>query len=224
MIFSENGSVNGFKQFPVSYTLHHNNRETKHLAIMLPGSTYHTERPLFHYCTALYLQNNIDVLHINYQYDALHFEVHSSEELRVAIQNDVQAVVNAFVQEKNYHTFDLIGKSIGTIGLSFLTQQPLFKEAAFIWLTPLLKMDYVYQSLISSTQQGLLVMGDDDPNFHEARFLHASAKQNISAICLEDGNCSLEHEGNVFASIESIQAVMQAISEFMHTHSEVAKW
>lgn len=38
------------------------------ICIMLPGLGYGTQRPLFHYATGMCLNQNIDVLHVNYQF------------------------------------------------------------------------------------------------------------------------------------------------------------
>ncbi|WP_050615092.1 hypothetical protein [Bacillus testis] len=214
MIEIQQHTVNGYRHIPVSYKLLHNNRLTSHLAIMLPGSSYHVEKPLFHYCTLLYLQKNIDVLQINYDYHE-RVEVHSSNELFTAMDCDIQAVLEKVLEERSYSQFDLIGKSIGTIALAQVLSNPLFAQARCIWLTPLLKRREVFEAIKECSQLGYLVIGEKDPNFHSRRFKALSANSQLMTRYIPNADSSLENPNDFFKSLDHLKQTMFDIHQFI---------
>ncbi|PFP24654.1 hypothetical protein COJ96_21670 [Bacillus sp. AFS073361] len=73
---------NEFSSIPYSWI--HHEKLNKSIYIMLPGLGYTTQRPLFHYTTGMCLNNNIDILHVNYQFAKnKHFTSVSQEDQNV---------------------------------------------------------------------------------------------------------------------------------------------
>lgn len=214
--------IKGYKEFEVPYTLIKNNEKTKKLAILLPGAGYTVQKPLFHYTTGIYLQSNFDVLQINYQYHLEHFEANSKEELIKALLYDVNKVIDLVLKDYEYNEFHIISKSIGTIALSNIASKEEFKSAKLIWLTPLLKNDYVYFAMKHCTQQSLGLIGDDDPNYDHNRFNELINNKHIVTKLIPGTNHSLELSVNIIGSIDILKDIMTEITAFTnHSYSKV---
>ncbi len=183
---------------------------TSRLAIILPGAGYTTHKPLLYYTTSVLYNEGFDVLHVNYKYDSKELANLSEEDFT----RDIQLVIDNATKDRQYDSFILVAKSLGTIALSHLINFPLFKEAKVVWMTPLLQKDDVYQAMLTSGQKGLCVIGDADYCFIEDRFSELKKKANLSTMVVQGGNHSLELINDPISSIERLADVMKEIQEF----------
>lgn len=62
MLKVKTGSVTGYKEKDIHYTVLSTDEHASKLAIMLPGAGYTAQAPLFHYSTGVFLQKSVDVL------------------------------------------------------------------------------------------------------------------------------------------------------------------
>lgn len=201
-------NVIGAKKIP--YTLFKQEKASNTLAVVLPGAGYTTQGPLLHYSTGIFYEKGYDILHINYQYSKEEMTALKEE----TFTEQVQSVIEKVLSDNNYEKLYLIAKSIGTIPLSYLIKNPLFKHAKLIWFTPLLQRDDVYKALNQSSNKSICFIGSDDPCYVAERFDTIKKNSNLIAHVIEGVNHSLEFDKNIFTSIDVLKTVMKEISSF----------
>ncbi|WLR56920.1 alpha/beta hydrolase [Mesobacillus subterraneus] len=204
----------GYNSQPVPYQLIKQNKQAYALAVMLPGRGYTVQGPLFHYSTGLFLNEGFDVLHINYDYNTDQSEALTLEEEIKQITQDVNSVLDQILNELRYKDYTLIGKSLGTIALSSLINTMDFKDAKIVWLTPLLQLDFVMDKMLSSSQNGLCIIGDQDPCFISERFDKLRQKANMQTLLLPGTEHALNYADRPVDSIDVLKKVITEISNF----------
>ncbi len=187
---------------------------------MLPGLGYTTQRPLFHYATGMCLNNNIDILHVNYQFGKnKHFTSLSQEAQERWMYEDVQAVVEEILTDTNYEQCFLLSKSIGTIPMAMEWVHRNFIRHPFgIWLTPLLKENFVFETLLKTEMPSLCIIGDMDHHYIDEKVDSLNHNQLVITVILPGTDHSLEIQGDVSASIDAIKIIMQSVQEFIRIH------
>ncbi|MEH7308350.1 alpha/beta family hydrolase [Neobacillus drentensis] len=209
---------NGYSTIP--YTWIHNEKGNKSICIMLPGLGYTTQRPLFHYATSMCLNHQIDILHVNYQFAKNeHFTRLSKEKQDRWMYEDVKAVVEEILTGTNYEQCFLLCKSIGTIPMALEWTHKNFIQNPFgIWLTPLLKEDNVYETLVKTELPSLCIIGDQDHHFINERVTALKKNEHISTVIIPGADHSLEIQGDVSASIEAVKIMVDSVQDFIRSH------
>ena len=207
-------SVAGYKNLPVPFQLIKQNKQASSLAVMLPGRGYTVQGPLFHYSTGVFLNKGYDVLHVNYDYNTVQSESLTLEEEIKQITQDVNSVLDQILIDQPYETYTLIGKSLGTIALSSIVDRISLKNANVIWLTPLLQLDYVMDKMLSSSQNGLCIIGDEDPCFISDKFEKLNEKENMQTLLLPGTEHSLNYADRPVDSIDVLKKVITEIGNF----------
>lgn len=204
----------GYKNIPVSYQLFQQDQASGRLAVMFPGRGYTVQGPLFHYSTGVFLNKGYDVLHVNYDYTTEESNSMELDEHIKQISIDVNAVMDKVLSTSTYDNYTLIGKSIGTIALSSVIQRNEFPDARVIWLTPLLHLDMVFDKMLSSTQPGLCIIGEEDPCYIKERFIVFDTKENMTSILIPGTEHSLNYADRPIESIDVLRRVITEISNF----------
>ncbi|OCA87938.1 hypothetical protein A8F94_08915 [Bacillus sp. FJAT-27225] len=194
----------------IAYTLFKQDGAAVGLAIVLPGLGYTAQAPLLHFATGIYFDAGYDVLQVNYKYSRDEMKALSG----VEFSGDVRAVLDYVLSESTYTEFSIIGKSIGTIALSYLLKDDRFKSARAIWLTPLLDSDHVFDVMSSSGHDGLVVIGDEDPIFIEERFSELQKLPHLNCHLIEGTEHSLQLKGDAIGSIDVLKDVMKLVDGF----------
>lgn len=207
-------SVAGYNGTSVQFQLIKQNKPTDSLVIMLPGRGYTVQGPLFHYSTGVFLNKGFDVLHVNYDYNTVQSESLTLEEEMKQITEDVNSVLDYILKVHPYEDYTLVGKSLGTIALSAIVDRMAFKEAKIIWLTPLLQLDYVSDKMLSSTQNGLCIIGDEDPCFILEKYENLKLKENMQTLLIPGTEHSLNYADRPIESIDVLKKVITVISKF----------
>ncbi|AST94271.1 alpha/beta hydrolase [Sutcliffiella cohnii] len=198
----------GSKSIP--FRLIEQKEEVNNLVIVLPGAAYTTQAPLLHFTTGVFYNKGFDVLHINYTFSREEMSVLSDEDFA----KNVQLVIDKAIEGRNYNNFYVVGKSIGTIALSYLLKNTRLKDAKAVWLTPLLQRNDVFNAMANSENKGLCIIGDRDSCFVEDRFEKLKNNRNLLLKVVEGGNHGLELDGEPIKSIELLKDVIQTINEF----------
>ncbi|ESU33945.1 hypothetical protein G3A_03880 [Bacillus sp. 17376] len=207
-------SVAGYNNRPVPFQLIKQNKQTGSLAVMLPGRGYTVQGPLFHYSTGVFLNKGFDVLHVNYDYNTVQSGSLTLEEEIQQITEDVNSVLDQILKDQPYGDYTLIGKSLGTIALSSIVNRKGFEDAKIVWLTPLLQLDYVMDKMLSSTQIGLCIIGDEDPYFIAEKFEKLKDKVNMQTLLIPGTEHSLNYSNRPVDSIDVLKKVITEISNF----------
>jgi hypothetical protein len=214
----QEGNVKRNEYSPIAYTWFRNEDPNANICIMLPGLGYTTQRPLFHYATGLCLEQNIDVLHVNYTYSKndQFQKLPESEQSRWMYEDMKATVEEVLITDTHYERCFFISKSIGTISMAIEWTKRNFIRTSFgIWLTPLLKQDLVYEALLHSELPSLCVIGDQDHHYLKERVKMLKKNQLISTVTVPNGDHSLEIKGDIAASIDSLKMVMKCVQEFI---------
>ena len=196
----------------VKYTHIHNNSKT--ICIMLSGGSYTYDKPLFYYATMAMIENQFDIIHVNYSYGPEYFE-NTPDQIRSIITEDVSDVLQEVFGKKSYDDIIFIGKSLGTIPLAFnFVLNETYKDAKFIFLTPLLKLNGFIENLRKSNQSGLIVIGTNDHHYLQEPL--STLNTNISLLEIPNANHSLELEPtNTIDSIKMMENIMKTMNTFI---------
>lgn len=208
------GVMKGFRGLDVPYALLSMKEKAEGIAILLPGSGYSVQAPLLHYATGIYLNRGFDVLQVNYHYGTKDYEDLTVEELDEVLKADVQKVITHVLDDKSYPQVYLIAKSFGTIALCADFMRDDLKDARLVWLTPLIKEDFLFQAMRDSHNEGLCIFGGEDRHYDKGRFNELKRNPRLQLHVMEGTNHSLEHDFNVIDSISTHREIMEIIEAF----------
>ncbi len=207
-------SIKGMK-VEVPYRLLSNSDNPKGLAIFFPGMGYTVMGPLLHYPTGMFLNEEWDVLQINYEYKSEEVKDLTDEEFDKMVVNDCNKVIDTVIETSGYGSYFLMAKSIGTIPMSAELQRPAFKDARAIWLTPLLNEQTVHDSMLNSRQKSICFIGDQDHHYNQERFNELNNNKNLQLHLIPGANHSLEQDFRVLESIKTHKEIMETIHSFI---------
>jgi alpha/beta superfamily hydrolase len=213
-MITKKGIVHGFKGLDVPYQLISQEGKSKQLAIILPGLGYTVQAPLLHYSTGIFLHKGFDVLQVNYQYLKEVYQEFSDEEMDEAVRIDAETVISEALAGSSYENFYIIGKSLGTISVSSELKRDFFKNAKVIWLTPLIQREDVKQAMLTSKQNGLCIIGDEDPFYDEKIFNELNQNRNLTLKLIQGADHSLEYPRSPVDSIDVLKRIIEEMVQF----------
>ncbi|HDR7325675.1 MULTISPECIES: alpha/beta hydrolase [Bacillus] len=195
----------------IPYTHIENGSNT--MCFMLSGSGYNYDKPLFYYATMLMLENKIDVVHIHYSYDGQLLEK-PMEEITKVMMDDINPVIIEVLRSGQYSNSMFLGKSLGTIPIANdLMKREEFSQSKMVLLTPLLTFDFVFDSILHSRHEGLLVIGDKDHQYN-AEQIDQLQKTNLTIDVVKNANHSVNvGEYETKNSIEAIANIIEKLKE-----------
>lgn len=221
-MYSEGKRVKGTKKEihiddkVIRYT--HIEKGSSAVCFMFSGSGYNYDKPLFYYATMLMLENKIDVVHIHYSYDGQLMNKPMEEVTKVML-DDINPIMNEVLKNEQYNHTMFLGKSLGTIPIANdLMKREEFLQSKMILLTPLLTFETIFDSILHSNHEGLLVIGDKDHQYNADQIdqLH---KTNLKIDVVKNANHSVNvGEFETGNSIEAIAKVIEKLKELVRTN------
>lgn len=221
-MYSEGKRVKGTKKEihiddkVIRYT--HIEKGSSVVCFMFSGSGYNYDKPLFYYATMLMLENKIDVVHIHYSYDGQLMNKPMEEVTKVML-DDINPIMNEVLKNEQYNHTMFLGKSLGTIPIANdLMKREEFLQSKMILLTPLLTFETIFDSILHSNHEGLLVIGDKDHQYNADQIdqLH---KTNLKIDVVKNANHSVNvGEFETGNSIEAIAKVIEKLKELVRTN------
>lgn len=198
----------------IEYT--HIETGSKKVCFMFSGSGYTYDKPLFYYATRLMLEKQFDVVQIHYSYKKELFD-QSFEHITDSIMNDVTPVINNVLSNYHYTETIFLAKSLGTIPvINEIMKREAFNKSKMILLTPLLKLGSIYEEILNSSHEGLLVIGDKDPHFNSEQVEHIAHETSFNIEVINGANHSLDDVGyNTETTISSLARVMVKLKEIL---------
>ncbi|SCM95451.1 Uncharacterized protein BWINRASL_02853 [Bacillus mycoides] len=200
----------------IRYT--HIEKGSSAVCFMFSGSGYNYDKPLFYYATMLMLENKIDVVHIHYSYDGQLMNKPMEEVTKVML-DDINPIMNEVLKNEQYNHTMFLGKSLGTIPIANdLMKREEFLQSKMILLTPLLTFETIFDSILHSNHEGLLVIGDKDHQYNADQIdqLH---KTNLKIDVVKNANHSVNvGEFETGNSIEAIAKVIEKLKELVRTN------
>ncbi|EOP11357.1 MULTISPECIES: hypothetical protein [Bacillus] len=195
----------------IHYT--HIEKGSSRVCFMFSGSGYNYDKPLFYYATMLMLENKIDVVHIHYSYDK---QVMNKpiEELTKVMMDDINPVMKEVLKGEQYNHTMFLGKSLGTIPIANdVMKREEFLQSKMILLTPLLTFESIFDSILHSSHEGLLVIGDNDHHYN-ANQMDQLYKTNLTIDVVKNANHSVNvGEYETKNSIEAIANIIEKLKE-----------
>ncbi|ATI53283.1 alpha/beta hydrolase [Bacillus cereus group sp. BfR-BA-01445] len=195
----------------IRYT--HIEKGSSTVCFMFSGSGYNYDKPLFYYATMLMLEHKIDVVHIHYSYDE---QVMNKpiEELTKVMMDDIYPIMNEVLKGEQYNETLFLGKSLGTIPIANdVMKREEFLQSKMILLTPLLTFESIFDSILHSQHEGLLVIGDKDHQYN-ADQVKQLYKTNLTIDVIKNANHSVNVGGyETGNSIEAIANIIEKLQE-----------
>ncbi|MFC4123246.1 alpha/beta hydrolase [Nonomuraea zeae] len=169
------------------------------VAVLLPGQAYTAARPLLHFARAVLVQHGWSVQEI--WWDA---------PTGPTVEHREKWVIDQARQALDAEKADrllLVGKSLGT----FAAAEAADRGLPAIWLTPLITMGGVLESVRRSTAPTLLVGGTGDQSWDGA----AVRTMDHRYVEIPDANHGLEIHGDPVGSVQILKDVTAAMSRFV---------
>ncbi|PEA77273.1 alpha/beta hydrolase [Bacillus wiedmannii] len=185
------------------------------VCFMFSGSGYNYDKPLFYYATMLMLEHKIDVVHIHYSYDEQVMNKPIEEVMKV-MMDDIHPIMNEVLKDEQYNETMFLGKSLGTIPIANdLMKREEFLQSKMIVLTPLLTFESIFDSILHSSHEGLLVIGDKDHQYN-ADQMDQLEQSNLMIEIVKNANHSVNVGGfETENSIEAIAKIMRKLKEIV---------
>jgi hypothetical protein len=198
----------------VPYT--HIDNGSKIVCFMFSGMGYTYEKPILYYSTMTMLQNNYDVVHIHYSFGQNIFKL-PLEEITTIISDEISPIVAEILAKKQYEEKVFLGKSLGTIPLiNGFMKNNLFMNSKMVLLTPLLKFDSIFETLLTSNHSAFITIGEKDPHYITDKIQAIENKTNIKIHKVSNANHSLDMEPfDTLMSITALEEVMRSLGEFL---------
>lgn len=197
----------------ISYT--HFENDSHKLCVLLSGTNYLYDKPLMYYTNMAMLQQGYDVVQVNYTYEDAFFEQPIAG-IAAHILKDVKSVIVDVCKRADYDDILFVGKSLGTIPMSFHFSQKQAMHPKLIMLTPVLQTDDVYKNMLAMENELLLIIGDADPHYDKQKVATLNEKDNVTVLVIPNANHSLDVVPNdMEQSLASLTKVMQRIRTFI---------
>ncbi|WP_207544840.1 alpha/beta hydrolase [Bacillus luti] len=216
-MYSEGKTVKGTKKEihindkAIHYT--HIEKGSSTVCFMFSGSGYNYDKPLFYYATMLMLEHKIDVVQIHYSYDGQLMNK-PMEEVTKVMMDDIHPIMKEVLKDEQYNETLFLGKSLGTIPIANdVMKREEFLQSKMILMTPLLTFDTIFDSILHSRNEGLLVIGDKDHQYNADQIdqLH---KTNLQIEVVKNANHSVNVGGyETENSIEAIAKIIEKLKE-----------
>jgi hypothetical protein len=209
--------LKSYNNQPLPNTYFKQKGDTDHLALFLPGRGYTTSMPLFFYPALLFLERGVDVLRLDVNYSEREdFQALEMNEQLRHLFAEVMAAYQAGMARQDYRQVTLMGKSLGTLAMGhLLTSAPLPPVVNAIWLTPLIRFDFLREQIKTFAGRSLFVIGTADPHY-DAKWL-AEVQQTTAGkvVTIEGADHGLNIAGDVSGSIKAMGEIVRAIDAFL---------
>lgn len=187
------------------------------LSVILPGLRYNVDMPILYHATGILLEAGHSVLSVDTRYSRIpEFMTASNQERADWMFKDAEAIYNATQGLDGYSLSVLVGKSLGTILMSYLVQHYQdIQECRALWLTPLLQQNWVMDQMVAHKGKSLVVIGTADSNYDDGKVARLVEEGKCEVMGVPHGNHSLDIPGGVLASMAQLTSIMKSFKDFI---------
>lgn len=141
------------------------------------------------------------------------------EEVTKIMMDDINPLMKEVLKGEQYNYTMFLGKLLGTIPIANdLMKRDDFLQSKMILLTPLLTFDSIFESILHSRHEGLLVIGDKDHQYN-ADQINQLHKTNLQIEVVKNANHSVNvGEYETENSIEAIAKIIEKLKEVVRTN------
>lgn len=205
----------GYNREPVPASMVMHSGATDHLGIILPGYRHTIDMPDLHYAGLILGQKGADVLRVEYAYPKTDFMSRPERERAERLSADVRGACAAGLKKREYRKITLIGKSLGTLAMGHLLEDPAFSAAACIWSTPLLADEWLRAQIRKRQPRSLFIIGTADHFYSPALLAELVDATKGKALVLEGAHHGLEIEGDIPGTLAALSRIVDAMREFI---------
>jgi hypothetical protein len=186
------------------------------VCFMFCGAAYTYDKPLLYYSTMLMLEKKYDVVHIHYSFKHDILELPLTE-VTAAICDEVNPVITEVMKEKQYQKTVFLGKSLGTIPMiNGFMKNDMYLYSKMVLLTPLLKVETIYENLLECKHSSFIVIGEKDDHYIPSRMKALEKKANIQIETIPNANHSLDIVPiNTIKSITALEKAVKSLDSFL---------
>jgi len=207
--------VAGYENQRVPNTFITQQDPTRHLGIILPGYHYSPDMAPLHYAGRILLEQGADVLQLEYAYFRTGFAELPESERNEWLSKDVFTVCNAGLAHRAYEKITLIGKSLGTLAIGHLLGDSRFQQAACVWATPLLKIEWLCSRIEQIHPSSFFMIGTADQHYQPEVLQRLERATQGHSLIMEDVDHSLEVPGDIPKSLAALNQMVKALQAFL---------
>ncbi|MBN1440053.1 MAG: hypothetical protein JW929_11645 [Anaerolineales bacterium] len=207
--------VLGYDRRPVPASMIVHPGETDHLGIILPGYRHTVDMPDLHYAGLILQQRGADVLRVEYAYPKTDFRQRPQEEQAKWLAADARAACAAGMRRRKYQKLTVIGKSLGTLALGHLLEDPAFAAAACVWSTPVLSSEWLCAQIRKYRPRSLFIIGTADDFYQPAVLEDLVNATQGDTLVLEKVHHGLEITGDIPGTMEALSKIVEAMQGFI---------
>lgn len=211
----KNLSITGYRGHTVPNLFIQQTVASDSLAVIFPGYHYTCDMPILYYSSMLLLGRSMDVLQMKTDYTSTAFQSAPLEEKKDWLSSDGLAGLRAGQAQHAYNHLVLLGKSLGTLVLTYLTTQDLPPSTRMVWFTPLLRRQELVDSALRSRYQSLYMLGNNDPNYDPSAMKRIQGTTGAVTRVFESANHSLEIPDQIHASLQIMVELLMALGDFL---------
>jgi hypothetical protein len=192
-----------------------------HLALVFPGYRHSVDRSDLWYPAQMLLERGVDVVRVLSLYADTDITSRSPDEQAQWIASDAQSLLEAALCQGDYSRLVCVGRSLGTLSMAYLLDhvQPL--SPVFIWLSPLLDMPKLEESVTSHKPASLFVVGGKDQNFEPSKLERLRGSTEGRVFVIENAHHGLEVSGNVEMTLWALGKLIEGVKEFLDEYVEL---
>jgi hypothetical protein len=173
--------------------------------------------PLFFYPALMLLEQGADVLRLDVNYiEREDFQaLEMNQQLRYLF-DEVAAAYQMGMAQRDYRQVTLLGKSLGTLAMGhLLTTESLPPTVNAIWLTPLVRFDFLREQIKAYAGRSLFVIGTADPHYDAERLAEVQQATHGEVVTIEGADHGMNIAGDMSASIKALDKIVQAVDMFL---------
>ncbi len=205
----------GYNRQPVPVSMIVHPGATDHLGIILPGYLHTIDMPDLHYAGRILQAAGADVLRVEYAYPKTDFRQRPQQEQADRLAADVHAACAAGLARRDYKKITLIGKSLGTLAIAHLLEEPRFAAASCVWSTPVLASDWLRVQIRKHRPRSLFIIGTADDFYDPALLGELVDATKGKALVLPDVHHGLEIKGDIPGTLAALQRIVDAVRDFI---------
>ncbi|AGK97233.1 hypothetical protein [Clostridium pasteurianum] len=186
---------------------YYDKNDSNSLVVLFPGVNYSCEKPLLHYARKAAVIEGYDVLCVRYGYKLSKDDI-GKEIIKTIAEEVLQTIKNC--DNKKYNKLYFISKSIGGEVAGNIANKIGYDNVKSLYLTP---TPNTSQHMIKTNAYA--VVGTKDKIFTEENIVFVKAYKNVNLTLIDNAQHSLEIDGNIEKSIESLSKVAGIFKEFL---------
>jgi hypothetical protein len=207
--------ITGYNRQPVPNAFLRQSAETDRLGVILPGYRHTADMPDLHYIASVLQSKGADVLRIDYAYPKTDFMKRSEREQADWLAADVRAAFAAGLRQRPYRNITLVGKSLGTLAMGHLLEDPAISSAGCVWSTPILASAWLCAQIKSHRPRSLFIIGTADHFYEPAVLQELVDATRGKALVLEGVHHGLEIEGDMPGTLAALRRIVEAVQAFI---------